>query len=330
MQSKRVKKLIIANSLLLTFLVVGFAYAWFASNYGSTVDGDEVEVIADSALEISFDGTTWKNYLNLTDSNSGINWTELEFKDITGSGNGTFLRPALTQYDTNAEVDADGVWTDPEVNKDYIKFDLYMRSSDQLNVYLGDGSTVKPLSDNLTGPYNTTQEADQYHKSSYGNFSKDLVAGAVRISAVDSTNSQLFTWIPRPNIYLAAGPSEAITTYDIITNAAEDGIFNEGYSPYEHWYYATANADDPVQYSGNLITGDIIKDDNDPSRDTFADNKDKLLLASLTTPKGNGYYQEKVTVYIWLEGCDNEARRAFVGGKFRVTFGLTAEDYITT
>lgn len=323
MQSKKIKKLIIANSLLLVFLVAGFVYAWFASNFGSTVDGDEVEVIADSALEISFDGQTWKNYLNLTDSNSDIDWTKLEFKDITGSGNGHFLRPALTQFDSYAQVDPSGEWNDPIVNEDYIKFDLYLRSTDQLNVYLGDGSTVQPLAQKLIGPY-TTSEADANHKSSYGDFSKDLVAGAVRVSAVDASSSHLFTWIPRPNIYLAAGPSAPITSYDISTSAASGGTF-VGVSPYKHYYYASATeTEDMTQYGDNagenLITGDITKSIVDL-------NKDKYKLASLTTPKGT-YYQEKVTVYIWLEGCDNEARRAFVGGKFRVSLGLTAEDVI--
>lgn len=333
MQSHRRKKLIIANSLLLTFLVAGFAYAWFAANYGSSVDGDEVEVVADSALEISFTGSdgSWKNYLNLDKTKGGIvDFTNLEFRDITGSGAGSFLRPVLTQEAANAIVDKTQTWTSPEPGKDYIDFTLYMRSADPLNVYLGDGSRVEPKAKELTGL--TEANADVNRKSAYGNFSKDLVVGAVRVSAVDSaaTPKHLFTWIPRPNIYLNLGaeaPKPDNETYDalISTDATVGGIFTNG-SPYVHTYYESSTAASTKTLDENLtVTGNIIKDDQDPSRDTFSANKNKLLLASLDT-KTNGYYQDTVRIRIWLEGCDNEARRVFVGGKFKVTLALTAED----
>lgn len=346
MQSRKTKKLIIANSLLLTFLAVGFAYAWFAANYRSSVDGDRVEVIADSALEISFTGEdgSWKNYLNLSDSNSGINWSEIEFKDITGSGDGTFFRPILKQDDGFAVVDTNSSLTqlgDASVNKDYIKFDLYMRSTDPLNVYLGDGSQVQPIAsdgstnDKLIGPYANATYEDKYHKSSYGNYSKDLVAGAVRVSAANPTYNtsidHIFTWIPRPNIYLNLPTGQAFPENInelLTTTASSTGTYTNG-SPYEHTYYASAEADAPTTLSDEkTVTGDIVK--NAEGTGSFDTNKGKLKLAALTVPKGNNYYQEKVTIYIWLEGCDNEARRAFVGGMFKVSLGLTAEDYTTT
>lgn len=348
MQSRKTKKLIIANSLLLTFLAVGFAYAWFAANYRSSVDSDQVEVIADSALEISFTGEdgTWKNYLNLADSNSGITWSNLEFKDITGSGDGTFFRPTLSQFDGYAQVDTDTPLTTLDassINKDYIKFDLYMRSTDKLNVYLGDGSQVQPLAadgrtnNNLIGPYADATAQDLYHKSSYGDFSKDIVAGAVRVSAsnptYDTSIDHIFTWIPRPNIYLdlatnAALPADKTYKELLKTDASSSDTYTNG-NPYVHTYYASAGATNTTDLeSDKTVTGDIVK--NSSGTGSFDTNKAKLKLSTLAVPKGNNYYQEKVTIYIWLEGCDNEARRAFVGGKFKVSLGLTAEDYIAT
>lgn len=344
MQSRKTKKLIIANSLLLTFLAVGFAYAWFAANYRSSVDGDQVEVIADSALEISFTGQdgTWKNYLNL--SENGIITNELEFKDITGSGNGTFFRPTLSQFDGYAQVDTDTPLTTLDassINKDYIKFDLYMRSTDKLNVYLGDGSQVQPLAadgttnNKLIGPYANATAQDLYHKSSYGNFSKDIVAGAVRVSAsnptYDTSIDHIFTWIPRPNIYLNLPTNQAfpenINTLLTTTALSTSEYTND--SPYVHTYYESETSTTTTDLAPDkTVTGDIVK--NAEGTGSFDTNKGKLKLAALTVPKGNNYYQEKVTIYIWLEGCDNEARRAFVGGKFKVSLGLTAEDYTTT
>ena len=50
-------------------------------------------------------------------------------------------------------------------------------------------------------------------------------------------------------------------------------------------------------------------------------------LATLTgTTDEFGYYTDSVDFYIWLEGCDNEARRAFVGGKFKVYLNIVSED----
>lgn len=312
MQSKRTKKLIIANSFLLVFLLIGFVFAWFASNYGNYVDGDQVEVIADSALEISLTGEagTWKSSLLLNGTGSGqVDFNNVEFKDITGSGDGSFLRPALNQLDGYAEVKSGEAWSTPVLNKDYIKFDLYMRSSDKLNVYLGDGSTVTPTSSRLIG-------ANAENKSMFGNFSKDLVVGAVRLG-VNDRNGHLFTWIPRPNIYLNAGTSTPISNYTgLITTAAKStDTFTNG-NPYVHTYYAaqgTATTDLDAEMT---VTGDIVAESNEQK------------LVSLTS-QSNGYYQDKVTVYIWLEGCDNEARRAFVGGNFKVSLALSSVDVTT-
>lgn len=308
MQSIKKNKLIVANSILLVLLVVGFAFAWFAVNYSNIVEGDQVEIVADSALEISFTGAdgSWKNYLNLNDSNSGVNFDTLEFRDITGSGDGTFWKPALNQGSGFASVISTDEWLPPTANKEYIKFDLYMRSADPLTVSLGDGASVTPLNSPLLG-------ANAGNKSSYGNFSKDLVAGAVRVSATHGSNGRIFTWIPRPNIYLAAGPEAGITSYDIITNAAADEKFSKGISPYEHWYYPSKGSV-MAQLTTNVITGDIT-----------TENQQRLV--NLTKKNAaTGYYQDKITVYVWLEGCDNEARRAFVGGNFKLSFALSSAD----
>lgn len=327
MQSKRTKKLIVINSVLLAVLVVGFVYAWFAINYNSKVDTDDVEVVADSALEISLDGNNWSSYLYLNDTNILQN---LDFRDITGVGDGSFLRPTLTQMAGFATVGEGANWSTPQATDgtqtadntaDYIKFDLYMRSADKLNVYLGSASSVTPVSTKLLDIQSS--EATLYNKSSYGSFSKDLVAGAVRVSATDSSHSRLFTWIPCPNIYLDTKYDEAISSYNIITNASSTGTYTAGNSPYEHYYYNsthTLSTLDASTAADKLLTS---------LQDTTSTAVSSQKLASLTDKDANGYYSDQVTVYIWLEGCDNEARRAFAGGKFSVSLSLDAQDYTT-
>lgn len=319
MQSKRTKKLIVINSVLLAVLVIGFAYAWFAVNYNSTVDTDEVEVIADNALELSLDGTNWtSSYLNL---NSNGMLDNLEFRDITGDGSGTFLRPTLVQDSGFAMPGS--TWSDPQatpgtpaVKADYIKFNLYMRSADKLDVYLGSNSSVAPLTDStkLIG-------ADAGNKSPYGDFSKDLAAGAVRISAAADTG-HLFTWIPCPNIFLETKYDSPITNYEIDLNASSASDYTDNYSPYEHYYNSSSGTHDLMTLSADKLLTTL----SDTTGDTLPA---KQKLASLTTKDSNGYYKNKVTVYIWLEGCDNEARRAFAGGKFSVSIVLDAVDTVS-
>ena len=38
------------------------------------------------------------------------------------------------------------------------------------------------------------------------------------------------------------------------------------------------------------------------------------------TADSNGYYYDSVKFVVWIEGCDTEARRALVDGKFNLSF----------
>lgn len=313
MQSKRLKKLIIANAVLLILVAAGVTYAWFASTYGTIVEADQVQVIADSALEISFNNSDWSSYLNLNSPGSPVDFDVLKFTDITGSGDGNFLKPALNQFGGYAEVVTADEWQEPRENLDYISFPLYMRSTDELDIYLGVGSSVAPQTDS---DHLITNLGVNNNKSPYGNFSRDLVAGAVRVSAVDNSASKnrIFTWIPCPNIYLPFGPSDTISTYDTISITAKETDTFNGISPYQHKYYASSTATLLSEVTDNLIKG------------TITDDNEKLLVKLDEKTEAATYYTGMVTVYIWLEGCDNEARRAFVGGNFTVSLNISAKD----
>ena len=49
----------------------------------------------------------------------------------------------------------------------------------------------------------------------------------------------------------------------------------------------------------------------------------RTLLGTLDgTKNADGYYEDTVTFRVWIEGCDTEARRALVNGKFNLTIML--------
>lgn len=301
MQSAKKKKLIIANSFLLLFLIAGSVFAWFAVNYNNHVSSNDVTVVADNALQLSIDNTNWSSNINL----SNEDWfSNVKFTDITGSGNGKFLRPTLEQQVDYASVDDSGTWKVPAVNLDYVKFTLYMRSKDKLNVYLGADSSVEPVAGtNLKGagtinksPFSTAEEP----------FSRDLVVGAVRVSACDTgTNNRLFTWIPRPDIYVDAATS-AVTYNSIYTNVTNGPSYN-------HQYYASTTL-----HNLNQLDSVVTKKITDTTKQSIASLAKKDDKAT--------YYEGSVDFYIWLEGCDNEARRAFVDGQFKVNLNISAVD----
>ena len=303
MQTSKKKKLIVANSFLLLFLTVGCVFAWFATNYSNEIDSNQVEVVADNALELSLTGNDWKSNIDLATDPYSTEWFQsIKFTDITGKGDGNFLRPALTQGDNGATVNPDIEWSNPTYNKvdgDYVKFTLYMRSKDPIVVKLGDGSYVKPIDEYLRGssvknPSNGTGTAM---------YSKDIVVGAVRVG-VNNDAGHMFTWIPRPDIHV--NTIGDIASENILLNQTSGDSFT-------HKYYNSSKTLTTLS-SAKTLKGDIT-------------SSNAQVLATLSgTTDDYGYYKDSVDFYIWLEGCDNEARRAFVGGKFKVYLNIVSED----
>lgn len=313
MQPKTKKKLIIADSALLLFMIIGIAFAWFASNFTNSVNSNEVTVVADGALQLSVDTGTYKAWSNSIQLSRVDAFKNVRFLDITGSGDGSFIRPTLEQqvgYATVVTGDSTK-WTTPTASDfsnstvigDYVKFTLYMRSEDPLDVYLGEDSSVEPVATVLKG-------ADAENVSPFSNnpnyFSKDIVVGAVRVSACETnTNNRKFTWIPRPDIFV---DTAEVLTFDSIKLNQTIG------DSFKHTYYASKDATSPTELTNNLVTGKI-------------DSSKQQKLATLTkAQQTDDYYTADVDFYIWLEGCDNEARRAFVDGQFKVYLNIVSSD----
>ena len=294
------KKLIVINLFLVIVLMITSVAAWFVSAYSNSVYSNEVKVRADGALELSVTGndTDFHSSINLSD----YNWFQhAKFSDVTGSGDGNFVRPALTQYPDYAAVNTSGTWSTPSVSTDttegdYVKFKLYMRSEDPMDVYLGEDSSVEP-SVGIENLINTTTQT----------FSGDLIVGALRLSACTSgTNTRMFTWIPKPEIFVSDDASQRSITFSDISVNKTSG------ASYTHSYYDSSKRKQSATL--NVLTGDIT-------------SSSRIKLATLSkASESDKYYTGQVDMYVWLEGCDNEARRAFVNGKFLVNLNLEAQD----
>ncbi len=308
------KYIIIVNLFLIAILMVVGVYAWFAVSVDNRVNAYDVQVNSDSNLELSFDQTNWSTSLNLADYDEFAN---VKFVEVTGTGSstGAFRVPQLTQNGNYATVKTNGTWKDAEKNKDYLEFKVYMRSKDKLNVYLGSESSASPSSKVITG-------SNSGNKSSYGDFSKDCIVGALRLSACNRSAFK-FLWITNPELHLdnaVGSDTYAMTTNaTAASNASGTGAAGNNYkwnNSYEHWYYRSDNST-LTKFNGAIT--------EIPSTTGSTEPGVSYQIANLTgTADDKGYYSSYATFMVWIEGCDNEARRALVGGKFNLTLTIDA------
>lgn len=318
------KSITLINIFLIAILAVIAVYAWFTTAADNRVDSYDIEVVTDDALQLSFDEATWNSKLDLNDFvyNGSNVMAGLNLVNVTSSGNG-FLIPPLTQYDNYAVVDNTKDWTTATKNVNYLDFTVYMRSKDQLKVYFSSDSTASPVSTVVTG-------ADCGNKSSYGDFSKDCIVGALRVGVYTGTSTSpncAFTWIPKPEYHLTNEVGS--DTYSMDTSSTS-GKYSSGTNQYAwndsyvHYYYPSKGVP-LMSTTTKLYTGDK----NSPSGTTLPKTVNNVptetdtLVATLSgTADSEGYYYGNFMVRIWIEGCDTEARRALVNGKFNLSLAL--------
>lgn len=334
MQVKKKRNLIFANVFLLLVLVAGATYAWFAINTTANVTVSEVEVKGPGELEMKIRDQAdakWSTNLTLTETD----FANLKMVDVSGKGNGTFYRPNAVDGDGNPgatatwlNVSADQTIGAPVTgnhngaNVDYMQINLDFRArsnsgADSIKLILKAGSkisTVAPTA-KLKGP-------DAENKSTFGDFSKDYVVGGIRVSAMpDSTTitgEPIFVWIPEPNVELKVDTTGETKTYSILTTPEKDQT--------KHTYVSSINNNPTPTYTTDTLTGDnsAISGQITPSEGESKGTEKEIV--SLTKKNSTGYYEGSATFYVWLEGCDTEARRALVGGKFRLQLLLDTKE----
>lgn len=311
----------IAKNLIVLFTVAlaGFCgiQAWFTDKSSAEADGINVECQAPDGIEIAVvghgdDAPASDKYTtgNITLSKDNYSFLkELQLTEITGDGI-YFSKPALIQSDGKANVNLDGVWSEPKVNVHYLSFDLYIRSKSQYNIAIGKNSTIKPVAPQLT-PQNGTYIQNE---SKYGKFSRDSVVGAVRFSVVDykpATPAKKLLWLPAPNILL----EQTGDNYTLSDNV-------ESGDSYRHVYYDTqhkfSNSDDDSAFvvNNNGFYG---------GKFTYELGEDKTIAQLEKHPENDQFFSAMVTCNMWIEGEDEEARLALVNGKFKVNLVLTKE-----
>lgn len=319
---KRDTKSLVMKNLIVMAVLIAIALtgviSWFTSKTEATADGINVTCIAPDGLKIA----VVQHGAPAPDVNDKTKWSEGEITltkdaypflkeqsiiEITSDGT-DFYKPKLTQENGKAKPDTSSSWDVADKNS-YLSVDIYMKTGKSQMVYLNSETEISPISSTLTGEQSG-------NKSDDGNFSKDCIVGAVRLSTVykstDSTTDSTIKnlWIPAPQIHYD-GDEKVVT----LNNTSGD--------TFKHKYWKVAKNSDgktgvpqgttSVEYEGVVITN---------TKNDFKLGKN-YKFANLVNENDSEYATGMTTVNIWVDGEDDEARFAMVGGKFKATIKLS-------
>ena len=308
------KSLVMKNLIVMAVLIIialTGVISWFTNKTEATADGINVTCEAPKGLKIA----VVRHGEKAPDVNDETQWSEGEITltkdaypflkeqsiiEITSDGT-DFYKPKLTQENGKAKPDTSSEW-DVADKDSYLSIDVYMKTGEDHVVYLNSGTEISPISTTLTGEQSG-------NKSDDGNFSKDCIVGAVRLSTVNSTDPTII-WIPAPQIH-----------YD--SDKKEVTLNNTSVDTFNHKYWKVAKNSDgktgvpqgtaPVKYEG------VITNTNNDFK--LGEN---CKFANLTKKQPSDKYATGMTtVNIWVDGEDDEARFAMVGGKFKATIKLS-------
>lgn len=276
-------------SVILLMALVGGTLAWFYVNEEVAVDyGSSIFCEAGDSLEIS-----------LVENGAASRWTSAidyragEFTTVDISGNGIDLyRPA----EINEYQQPDGFINavsslENSIAYDYIELEVAFRSLSKMNVYLSEASFIEPV------------ETESDGSNIYGNFSRDYIAGAMRVAVIEDNDLRLL-WAPNSQYELI---DNGDGTYNFLSGAAATP--EENYS-----YFMPDGFGDYIETeisAKEYATNQFVVDSTGASRNTTGKSP---VLVSLDPASEGEYAQKTVRVRIWFEGTDREAHQALAGG----------------
>lgn len=313
---KRDTKSLVMKNLIVMAVLIAIALtgviSWFTNKTEATADGINVTCKAPDGLEIAI--VPHGSNEELKYQTGTITLTkdkypflkQLSMEEITSDGR-YFYKPKITQDSSGAFVDttSDEPWINAEnayINNfsansslSYLSVDVYMRSEGLHKIILTSSTSVTPQDkDKLTG-----NVEDIANKSNMGAFSKNCIVGAVRVSTVVGDECNL--WIPAPNIF-----------YD--NGTVRTGIKDNDSESFKHKYWQVDHSTSK-RIGGKTKPADKVITNNKGDY-SLGVNKELLTLSQ----DGPDYYTGMVTLNLWIDGEDAEARQAFVGGRFSADF----------
>ena len=271
------------------------SYAWFVKTSKNETSDLTIKTKASRLLYISLDdGETWDTELNLNLDD------KFKFNNEVTSDGVNFYKAATKREDGIPITFKEAI-----AGSDYLEFDILFKANAPLGVFLDSDSFVIPSVgveyDDLIGDMVT-------RKSAYGDFSRDLIAGALRISFTEnayvsgeyiSNLKSSLVWAPNKNYELIY--NNGIYSFDINSSNLQDYRYIDSSNGYEY----------------KLI--DNFKDNLNTDYDNDDANGDPMITK--IDPEFNDGIKS-VTVRIWVEGNDRETHDALTGGMFKLNLNF--------
>ena len=316
--NKEASKNIYVTMFKLIAIVVSifvFSYAWFVHEENSNLEGVSIGTAKTNNIMISSDGNQdWGNTFNI-DVGEGFRFNN----EVTSDGIKFYKANLKDEYGNPLS------FTNAVLNEDYIEFDVWFKNDSSVKLFLEEDSSVTPecgtnKEDLVLVPGSDKKIDDIVRASAYGDFSRDLIAGAVRVAFIKynfNAETDSFELEDNPVLVWAPNKSYEITEDDGWFTADVESTNNQSYK-YIKVY------DSNTFYEEDL---DNLKDVISASYDTKMANGDPIL-ASIDTIDG---LEKKagIKVRVWVEGNDRDAVSALKGGIFKINLsfvGISKEE----
>lgn len=286
--SKRIKERL---SLLTKLIVILFAfivasYAWMTNGSKLKMDGLSISTRSVQNLSFSLDGgITWDDETSLNlDENFVFN------SEITGDGINLYIPSTRREDGTPVS------FREATVNKDYLEFEIMFKSDNDAKLFLASDSFIEPTAGTTEGQL---FGEDVVRKSSMGDFSRDLIAGSVRVAFIEEDKEETnMVWAPNPN-------------YELVKGASENSFLLDSTNPQSYNYL------NPSDLSQKAVPN--IKDNINATYGSNTSGGDPSILHISKEEK-----TKSVIVRIWVEGNDRETDTSLKGGVFRIYFNFIA------
>ena len=288
-------------------MLICVVWAWFTTFQGEVeATGLSLTMGASDSMLISLDGgNSFHESIDLLSDadqdkigESNKIKGKLSMQDITSDGE-IFYRPKFNETDGQRIPNTNENWDAANKNVAYISQDIIFRTSKPCNIYMGKGTKIV-TSCELTGTKLVSDIPSEIgNKSSAGNFSNDCIVGALRISAIDTSDSNepcCFVCIPRSDV-----------EFDYETKTMNTGDDLSGSNEIHTFYSSTYQTTHSTEEDWNAITA-------------FDGTQLITSTAKKVVRDGVEGYEATATINLWLEGCDPEVTRLLSGGKYKVAF----------
>jgi len=293
------EKLVSSATKLLIAVILGLiaTYAWFITNQEVDINQLNASVIAANQVEISLDnGTTW---FKTAQFDIGDNF--VLYKESTSNG--------IDLYKPNAKG-ADGTpvnFIKSIKNEDYLEYKVLFRSPTPTTIYLEKKSDVYPAAGKNT--INLINSTEVVRESPDGNFSRDLIAGAVRVAFIENDFVD-GEFIPKETCKLIWAPNKGYQVKMVNDNYLG---YLDSTEPQDYKYTKVVNYNTfSLQSLSNVV------EDINASYDTYSSGDDISLTSIETISENPEENIRAITIRIWVEGNDREAIYALKGGQFKI------------